>query len=173
MKSELYLSPRERRELRAAVRERTIAAPGSRPRCEWCGKEHGRLKRNREGYLVPQWLHTAHRKGAPYLSKNPADYLCLCAKCHMAYDRAPGELGLISRYRPGYATTTTDTLQQTLAAIGLDLWGVVDQGWYWRMGTQEGGPEETPARAVAAAVARISRLAAQDGEKDKRGGQGV
>jgi len=159
MKQELYLTPRERKELQGAVRERTITTPGERPKCERCGKVNGKLKRNKEGYLTPQWLHTAHRKGAPLLSKNPDDYLCLCPRCHMSYDRQPNEEGFVSRHRQGYAITTTDVLLQTLADIGLQVWGVVEKGWYWKFdGEEGGGPEETPSLAVAAAVVKLKRL---------------
>jgi hypothetical protein len=161
MKQELYLSPRERKELQAAVRERTITVPGERPKCERCGQVNGKLKRNKQGYLTPQWLHTSHRKGAPLLSKNPDDYFCLCPKCHMAYDRSPDDSGFASRYRTGYAVTTTDQLLQALAGVGLQVWGVVEEGWYWKFDNLQGGPEETPSLAVAAAWAKAKRLSYQ------------
>ncbi len=158
MKWELYLTPREWKELQATVRERTIPSPGERPRCETCGQINGKLKRNKAGYLTPQWLHTVHLKGAPLRSKNPNDYLCLCPKHHMAYDRSPDEVsGLVTPYRTGYAITTTDMLIAALAGVGLRVWGVVDVGWYWHFDEEEGGPEETPAQAVASAVAKIKR----------------
>lgn len=154
MKWELYLSRQEWEEVKRAVRERATPPGEKKPRCEVCGAVHGRLKRNREGYLVPMWLHTPHKEGAPLMSKNPEDYLCLCPRCHMAFDRSMK----LSRYREGYAVTTTDVLVGALRGVGFDLWGVVGQGWYWRMDGMEGGPEESPALAVAAAIVRMSRL---------------
>ncbi len=162
MKWELYLSRHEWEELKAAVRERATPPGEQRARCEWCGLQHGKLKRSRKGYLVPQWLHTPHKRGAPLLSKDPADYLALCPKCHMRYDRAPDALGVVSPYREGYATTTTDQLVGALSAVGLLLWGVVGEGWYWQVAGVSGGPEESPALAVAAAVARLGRLASRE-----------
>lgn len=159
MKWELYLTRREWRELQAAVRERATKPGEKKPRCEWCSVPHGKLKRNKQGYWSPRWLDTVHKKGAPLKSKNPLDYLALCRRCHMTYDRAPGTDGLVSRYREGYAVTTTDTLVGALAGVGLRLWGVVDEGWYWSLGEDCcGGPEESPALAVGSAVARLRRL---------------
>jgi hypothetical protein len=155
MKWELYLSKREWLELQAAVRERATPPGEKRPRCEWCGVQHGKLRRNRRGYLVPVWLHTPHRKGAPLKSKNPDDYLALCPACHMRYDRAPDADGLVKQYREGYAVTSTGTLVEALAAIGCEVWGVVGEGWYWRIDDLSGGPEDSPARAVAMVVARL------------------
>ncbi len=157
MKWELYLTRREWRELQAAVRERATKPGEKKPRCEWCTLVHGTLKRNKQGYLVPRWLDTVHMHGAALKSKNPSDYLALCRKCHMTYDREPNALtGLVGRYREGYAVTTTDTLIAAFEAIGCELWGVVGEGWYWCYGGQTGGPEETPALAAALAFARVA-----------------
>ncbi len=161
MKWELYLTPREWRELQGAVRERTVPAPGERPRCERCGQINGKLKRNKAGYLTPKWLHTVHIKGRPLKSKDPNDYYCLCLKCHMAYDRQPNGDGFTSQYRQGYAVTTTDVMIADLAGVGLEVWGIVDEGWYWRFDKLEGGPEETPSQAVAVAFAKLKRLSYQ------------
>jgi hypothetical protein len=160
MKWELYLTRREWRELQAAVRERATPAGEKKPRCEKCGMVHGTLKRNKAGYMFPKWLDTAHKHGAPLKSKNPDDYYAFCRRCHTKYDRHPEGME-VGRYRDGYAVTTTDTLLSALSAIGLEIWGVVSEGWYWQFDDIEGGPEENPALAVAAAVAKIKRLSSQ------------
>jgi hypothetical protein len=156
MKWELYLTRHEWRELQAAVRERAMKSGEKKPRCEWCGAVHGRLRRNKQGYLSPRWLDTVHVHGRPLKSKNPDDYLALCRSCHMTYDRQPSAMtGLVGRYRDGYAVVTTDKLVEALAGIGCELWGVVDEGWYWRYEGMTGGPEESPALAAAMVVARL------------------
>src|SRR5689334_14863693 len=156
IKKELYPSGRRWREIQRAVRERATPPGESRPRCEMqgCRQVHGRLRRNPEGYMVPLWLHTVHIHGAPLMSLDPDDYLCLCPAHHAAYDWGPEAVGMV-RHREGYAVTTTDMLVDALAAVGLSIWGMVEEGWYWAYVESEnltGGPEETPARAVAMAV---------------------
>src|SRR5262249_28404519 len=113
MKRELY--PASWKDIQAAVRERATPDGEQRPRCEQCGKQHGKLRKNRAGYMIPDWLHTVHIHGTPLQSCDPSDYLCLCPRCHMVYDRQANELGWVSEHRDGYATTTTGTLVDTLA----------------------------------------------------------
>jgi hypothetical protein len=156
MKWELYLSPQEWEEIKAAVRDRAPHDKQGRPCCEWCKKPHGRLKRSKRGYLVPHWLHTAHVHGAPMKSKNPADYLALCDGCHMQYDRSQGAGDWIPPYRQGYQVTTTGDLIVAMKGVGLDIWqdGEV---WFWRCGN-EGGTETSAVLAVGAAFGRMAVL---------------
>ncbi len=157
MKWELYLTRREWEEVKAAVRERCPHDEKTgRPCCERCGWVHGKLKRSKQGYMIPHWLHTVHIHGAPMKSKNPDDYLGLCDSCHMWYDRQPDSSGWVPQYRAGYCATTTDDLVKTLHGVGLDVWE--EQGaWYWRIG-EVVGSEQTPVLCVAAAVGRLERL---------------
>jgi hypothetical protein len=163
MKWDLYLSRQEWEEIKAAVRDRAPKDKQGKPCCERCGKVNGKLKRSKRGYLVPHWLHTAHKHGAPMKSKRPDDYLALCDACHMWYDRQPDDSGWVPPYRQGYQATTTTDLITGLQAVGLDLW---QEGtcWYWHMGDVCGGPEETPVHAVGAAIARLGRLFWTDGK---------
>jgi hypothetical protein len=156
VKWELYLSHGEWKEIKAAVRDRAPKDKQGKPCCERCGKVNGKLKRSKRGYLVPHWLHTAHRHGAPMQSKDPDDYLALCDACHMWYDRQPDESGWVPPYRQGYQATTTTDLVIGLQAVGLTLW---QEGmcWYWRISEMSGGPEITPVQAVGAAIARLER----------------
>ncbi len=157
MKWELYLSRQEWEEIKAAVRERAPKDHRGRPCCEFCKRPHGKLKRNEQGYMVPHWLHTAHARGAPMRSKDPRDYLALCDACHMWYDRQPGDSGFVTQYRRGYSATTTDQLVAAVGAIGLEVWQQ-GEGWYWQIGV-ECGVEDSPVLAIAAAVARLARVA--------------
>ena len=156
MKWELYLSRQEWEEIKGAVRERATVAGESKPRCERCRQVNGKLKRSKGGYLVPHWLHTAHKHGAPMQSKNPDDYMALCDSCHMWYDRQADTSGWVPQYRQGYITTTTDQLMEVAKAAGMEIWqdGPV---FCWRLGCEEGA-EDTPVLAVGAALARLGRF---------------
>jgi hypothetical protein len=156
MKWELYLTPQEWKEIKAAVRERAPKNERGKPCCERCHKVNGKLKRNKGGYLVPHWLHTAHKRGAPMQSKNADDYLALCDGCHMWYDRQPDESGWVPPYRQGYPATTTGEVVSGMRGVGLLLWQE-GQSWYWRMGDACGGPEETPVMAIGVVIARLER----------------
>jgi hypothetical protein len=153
MKWELYLSRRQWEELKAAVRERAPKDERGRPCCERCGRPNGRLRRTKQGYLVPHWLHTAHVHGAAMRSQDPDDYLLLCDACHMWYDRQPDGNGWTPPYRKGYIATTTDQLIQAMKEVGLELWQDGEL-WCWRF-ANTGGAADSPARAVASAVFRM------------------
>jgi hypothetical protein len=155
MKWELYLTRQEWEEIKAAVRDRAPKDKRGIPCCEKCEKPHGKLKRSKKGYMVPHWLHTAHKLGAPMKSKNPDDYMALCDSCHMWYDRQPDGSGWVPQFRQGYTATTTSDLVQTMSAVGLELWQVGDL-WYWRI-ANVGGCEESAVLAAGAAVARLGR----------------
>jgi hypothetical protein len=106
--------------------------------------------------MVPHWLHTAHKHGAPMKSKDPSDYLALCDACHMWYDRQPDGSGWVPQYRQGYSVTTTGDLVLIMAGAGLKL-EQVGESWRWCIGN-ETGVEESAVLAAGAAVARLSRL---------------
>ena len=160
MKWELYLPRRVWEEIKRAVRERATPVGEKKPRCENCSQLHGKLKRNAEGYFVPQWLHTAHVHGAPMESRDISDYLALCPSCHMAYDREPDADGYTPPYRKGYKATSTDELVRVVRGAGVDLREVDEHCWEWQIGDLC-GVEETPVLAVGAVIARLSRLAGE------------
>ena len=156
MKWELYLTPVEWEEIKAAVRDRAPKDKNGKPCCERCKAVHGKLKRSKKGYLVPHWLHTAHKHGSPMKSKNADDYMALCDSCHMWYDRQADESGWVPQYRMGYQVTTTGDLVQIMLGAGLKLWQAGEM-WYWKIGNEQ-GVEESAVLAAGAAVARLGRL---------------
>jgi hypothetical protein len=160
MKWELYLTRKEWEEIKAAVRDRAEKDKHGKPCCDRCGKSNGKLKRSKRGYLVPHWLHTAHRHGAAMKSKDPADYMALCDSCHMWYDRQADESGWVPQYRVGYTATTTTDLVETMKGAGLEL-RQEGELWCWRIG-DESGMEESAVLAAGAAVARLGRLCSRE-----------
>lgn len=157
MQHDLYPSPPIWRELQCAVRER------AGKKCEHCGAIHNRIRQSkRTGNRYVLYLHTAHKHGVPLQSCNPDDYLALCPRCHMRYDRS-GFDGEPTRYRPGYIVTTTDELLQVVGAVGLHVWQDEENNYWWRIGDQE-GYEVSPVLAVGAALARLYRFYQEDGE---------
>lgn len=159
MRWELYLARREWQEIKLAVRERATVPGEKKPRCEnpKCRAVHGRLKKNPQGYWVPQWLHTAHKHDAPMKSRDIRDYLALCPSCHMAYDRQPNEDGVVAPYRVGYRATSTDELVREVRDAGLMLRESDDHYWHWQIGDL-GGYAESPALAIGACIATLGRL---------------
>jgi hypothetical protein len=153
MKWDLYLTRQEWEEIKAAVRDRAPKDKNGKPCCERCGKSNGRLKRSKKGYMVPHWLHTAHKHHAPMKSKNADDYMALCDSCHMWYDRQPDASGWVPQYRQGYSVTTTGDLIEVMKGAGLELWQVGDV-WNWRI-ANVGGSEATALLAAGAAVGRL------------------